>query len=613
MGDLEKKITAVRRRLRLFRLLDWTFWGLIAGLTAAVLLLLVLKLFPNDVPRVEVGAAVAAGILLGAFVAALVRRISLMDAALYADTRLQLRERISSALALARVGRSESRAFPALEADARRYAQAIQPRRDFRYKMPRHAKHALWPALALVAVYFIPQMNLFGNPPPPPAAQRTAAPLMTPEQREKRVQKLRELAEEARKAEEENLAGTPEDLKLADRLERLSRDLSQGRKSDREVVAEMSRLSEELKIQERAFTKEMMPFKQLKGLQRANKTKDLRQDMKNQDFESAAERLQKMAEMMQNPGQMSPNEMDQLASEMDELAQSMKDNPQMAESMGQAAQAMKQMAEAAQQQQNQQQQQNSQNNQQQNQGDNQSQSGEGQNQGSQKQTANQQGSSSQSQGQQGQSQSMQQASQQASASLQQAAQQMQGMQQAMANAQRASELQNSLSQATASSLGSGQPSGQQGSGQSGSSQGQRRPGSMGGQGQGSAQSQAGGPRQGVPGTGEFQRGNPQNQGMGTGGAGRGMGGNPPDDGSMAQQFDDVFIPGQQNEGEIIAFFETEATAPKGESKLDYTRVPQAYRQKAADSIVDQEIPAGMRNAVRDYFESINFNQPEESE
>jgi hypothetical protein len=114
--------------------------------------------------------------------------------------------------------------------------------------------------------------------------------------------------------------------------------------------------------------------------------------------------------------------------------------------------------------------------------------------------------------------------------------------------------------------------------------------------------------QGEGGSGEWGEGEPnEGDGTGSGNPGRG-GGEVPDDGSMAIGFSDVFIQGEQNDGEIIAVFEVDAPVPAGESRIDFTRVPAAVRQRAADSIQQTEIPAGMRNAVRGYFEAINLQQ-----
>ncbi|MEO8376962.1 MAG: hypothetical protein ABI579_04760, partial [Candidatus Sumerlaeota bacterium] len=40
----------------------------------------------------------------------------------------------------------------------------------------------------------------------------------------------------------------------------------------------------------------------------------------------------------------------------------------------------------------------------------------------------------------------------------------------------------------------------------------------------------------------------------------------------------------------------------------YTSVPASYEQRAADAMTDTEIPVGMRNSVKDYFERINFGK-----
>lgn len=604
MSDLEKKIAAVRLRLKLFRVLDWTLWGLLGGLIAVDLLILTLKFFPNDIPIEIVASAILSLAIVGSCVAALFTRYTMFEAALLADARLQLRERLSSALILGQTGAKSDPAYQALEGDARRFALAIQPGRDFRYKSPRHARHTIWPALGIIALYFMPQLNLFGNPPPPAPPPIATTPKMTEEKRRERAEELRQLAKKAREKTDDLQTAT--DLKLAEKLERLAEDVSLGRKEEKEVVAEMSRLNDELKLRQREINKEAQPFKQLKGLQQANQTKDLQQNLKNMDFQKAADQLQKMAQAMQDPAQLKAEDKKELSQELEQLAQSLKDNPQMAEALQKAAEALKQSAEAQQQQEQQQDQQQAQQQSEQQQG-NQEQNQAGQSSQGQQQQPNQQGNASASQSQSAAQQQAAQAAQNALAALQQAAQQMENMEDMKQQMQQLSELQAQMSQSMSQAMGAGEMQsstpGQQAnsstlSGQTGQGAPGNSPSPMGMPGQG-----PGGMRNGQ---GEWSEGDNDQEGMGSGGPGRGRGGNPPDSGAQASGFVDTFVPGMKNEGEIIAVFDIDAPAPKGESNIMPSNARAAYEQRAADAITDTEIPVGMRNSVRDYFERINF-------
>lgn len=653
MQELQRKIAAIRFRLRLFRVLDWAFWGLLAGLCIAALLMLVVKFVPVGPVYLPIAGAIVAGAVLLSAIAAAFRRVTMFEAALRADVQLNLRERLSSALALADLHRQGEMAYAALEDDAVHYARALQPTRDFRYKAPRHARHTVWPALACVLLYFAPTYDLFHKPAPPPSMHTTTT-AMTPEERKKEAEKIHELAKQARKREENLQIG--EDLKFADKLERLSQDVSLGRKDKKEAMAEMSRLGDDMKLQQRDMQKMTQPFKQIQGLKQADHTQDLQRDMKDQKFEAAAEKMQKLAD---DVAKMSAEEKQEVAEELKQLAQQTKDNEQMSDALQKAAEAVEQAAKQQQQQeqtaqqQPQQQTQQQQGQQGQQQQSQQGQQQQGQQQGQQQQqagaqqqqqqggqqpqpqqgsqgqqskpeqasagqqgsqqqqqAANQSGSSNSQQSKSQQSAAGQQSQQQAAAAMKQASQQMQQMQQMAQQMQQLSELQNQLSQCQGGGQGSSgqqaqsqsQPGPGQGQGQGGQGQ---QPGNSPGQGAGEQSGQ--GPGSSKNGQGEWAQGNTEAQGNGSGGPGRGNGGRPPDDGSSATGFVDSFIPGQKNEGEIIAVFEVDAQVPKGESNIRYKNVPGELRQNAADAMRDTEIPVGYRNAVKDYFESIHFD------
>ena len=93
-------------------------------------------------------------------------------------------------------------------------------------------------------------------------------------------------------------------------------------------------------------------------------------------------------------------------------------------------------------------------------------------------------------------------------------------------------------------------------------------------------------------------------------AGGGGQGNGPvaDAGYQPVQFSDTLIRGEANEGEILAVIEIDAPATKGESNVKYQQLYDTQAQRAADSMRQNEIPMGYRNAVRDYFEAINPQQ-----
>src|SRR5690606_29547792 len=102
-----------------------------------------------------------------------------------------------------------------------------------------------------------------------------------------------------------------------------------GAKDKKAAVAELSRLEDEVRMEKREMDLKAEPFKQIKGLQRANQTREIQQDLKDLQFNDAAQKMQDMAQ--QQLGQMSAQQTEELAREMENLASELKDNQQMAE------------------------------------------------------------------------------------------------------------------------------------------------------------------------------------------------------------------------------------------------------------------------------------------
>ncbi|MCC5877715.1 MAG: hypothetical protein JJU11_15955 [Candidatus Sumerlaeia bacterium] len=558
MTDLEKKLRAIRRRLLLRRLVDWSAWGLVAGLVAVALVLLVRVFFPFQTDLLFMGATIVVAAMLTGAIGALFRGATLFEAALRADAHLGLHERLSSAWLLSqqRREREPSPALVTVMEDARQHAQAIHPRRDFRCNLPRHFLHGTWPALGIVVLLFVPSLPLFQSDDDPSGSreERTTRNTLTTEERTNIAEEIRRLAREERERRLD--AGDAElDLNMSDRLERLARDLEMGNTDRLETMAELSRLNEEVQVKQRDADRERQPFRQLSGLQQAQQTRELQRSLKNGDFQKAAEQFDEIARKLQ---EMDEEDLQELAEELEQLANQLKENPGMAEALRDAAEAIQEMMEQNQQQ---------------------GQSGEGQDstdQAGQQAGTDTPGSDGEA-GQQSaqQNQAMSQAMSQAMESLSQARDRSEGMEQLQRQVEQLAQMQQGLSECMGACAAGG------GEGEDG-------------------QQMAGSMSQGSGG-----------EGMGSGGPGRGQGGAPPEDRSAQVGFQDVFIPGDQHEGEIIAVFEGEGLVPAGESTLDYREVPMEVRQRAARSIEDTRIPAGHRSSVRDYFEAIHFNNEQD--
>jgi hypothetical protein len=655
MAELEGKILQIRRRLTWFFFAEVLARAALVAMVLALVYLVAQRLANLPAEPLVVAAGLVGLSLVVAGVWTWRRRLSLVEAALAADERLALCERLSSALLL-HGWQDSTGAVQALEADALRHAAAIQPRRDFQWRAPRALVHLAWPTAAFVGTYLLmPQFDLFAKPSPLTPPIDPAAQQAEERMRKETARELKELARELEEKRREEDLALVDTVNFAKELERLSDDLYLGNKDKRAAVAELSRLEDEVKLQKRDLAQEAEPFKQIKGLQRAETTRQIQQDMKDLRFNDAARRMEQIAQ--QQVTQMSSAQTEQLANELERLAEELKGNSEMSESLQKSAEALKQLAEArrqdeqsagqqqtAQQQaspeqqasanQGQQglQQQSQQQQGQQPQPSDQGQQEQGQQQASQSNQGQQQsqgqpsqspaGGSPQQQSQQGdqQSRATSDALAQAQRQLQQAAQQMANQQQLVNEMKQLDQVSQQLGQARSSLLNSQSQDSQ--SAQGGQSGGQQAQGQGGQQGQNSGQSggqpcghsncppgqcQGGGQgQQGQgQGQGQFAQGAPEGQGQGSGGPGRGQGGNPPDAGLVEVDFLDEMIRGEKNDGEILAVIEIDAPALKGESNVRYTQIYNTRMQNNADAMRQNEIPLGYRNAVRNYFEAIN--------
>ena len=156
--DVVREFAAgVARRLGLQALLDALAAALSAGLGAATVLVAAERLLSLGL---DVGLLVAAPLLvacLAGAAAGLSRWPGLEAAALRADARLALQERLSSALAGGRGPMAEL-----VRADAARHVAAIGLRERFPIRQPRWLRALALLAMALAASALMPQMDVLG-------------------------------------------------------------------------------------------------------------------------------------------------------------------------------------------------------------------------------------------------------------------------------------------------------------------------------------------------------------------------------------------------------------------------------------------------------------------
>ena len=168
---IQSKLSAIQRRMRIEsvfqNLATFNLWGLlIAGI-----LLVVNRFFPLPIP---IGFAIALPIVVASVIAvglSLLRKVDPSAVAHLVDQRLDLKERIGTALEA--MGRRETGDFAILQIrDAARAAQGILPATVVSYTIPRTLKWFPIPMLLVGLSFFIPRM--YEVVPPPNLSEQAA-------------------------------------------------------------------------------------------------------------------------------------------------------------------------------------------------------------------------------------------------------------------------------------------------------------------------------------------------------------------------------------------------------------------------------------------------------
>lgn len=570
MEQLKRKVRAVRRRLLWLRFLHLTLVGLFwLSILAALTLVAGRLVLPIDDEtawqswtHLAVAGLLALCVPVGVL-GALLGRLTLFHAAVEADGRLGLKERISSAILLRGARRPMEEL---LEADAVVAAQHIRPRRDFPFTPPRTLRWLPVPVFALViTALLLDQHNLLAGSQAPTPEERAELTLAREENQDEaqRLEELATLIEETASS-----SSSPEHFaELRRELEQIAENLREADASRLEEVADLSNLADQAAQQREAAERRLEQTSGFAADPSAQRTAGLQQAMQEGDFERAREMLQELAQEIQQEmasGEMTAEQLEQLADEIERMAEQMGENSETGQQLAQAAQAMRQAAQASRE-------------------------------------------AGQQQGQQGQANSGQAAGQaaqamaQANQAMQQAMSQMSEAMSDLADAQEqlaiAEALEQDLNAARASlARNPGERRAQQCQACR-SGEGQCQGGTCRGQGNAWRLSQR---------SGAWRAGETNRQGSGTGGPGQGRGGRPPESDGGDTAFRDEALSATHLPGVIIAEMEHhDGVQVEGESTVAVSDVFLTYEQRAEQTLETEVIPAGYRGIARDYFTAIH--------
>ena len=250
-GALEDALGAVARRLRLVRWIRYASRGALAAATVSLAAVVCdhFDILPDALPLAAViSVAFALGLLAGT-VATFLRPLNPMDVARLAETRLGLKERLSSALDFERTGNQTADPDAVLfrrlqQNDARAYAGRLKAAEAAPLRLPWETK-ALVPALLLlVLAVVLPSLPAFI--PPGVLLERNIV--------KKEGQKLEQTARVIQKAAEAK--NMPATKRAALNMQKLGRRMAQGRMDKKQAMVRMAQLTQQMQTQQKQLAQQ---------------------------------------------------------------------------------------------------------------------------------------------------------------------------------------------------------------------------------------------------------------------------------------------------------------------------------------------------------------------
>lgn len=329
MDPLLAVLRKVRRRMMFQRWLAFNVKALLISLTLCVLLQVVTRLFPGILAPEPLYLAVLILGILGATAWTVYRRPRLLDAALEADNRLGLQERVTSSLALAD---ADGPMIDALHADARRRLAGLDTAHAFPLYPPRAARWLAVPLLAFVLASFMPDIDLFG------LHKRQVEATQKDEAR--RVQAAR-LEEVAKRLKEEGAVPGPRNLDaLSASFADLAGDLESGELTEKQALAKVTDLAQEIQQHRQALQQNAATPKLLEDLSGFGAAESIAKSIQQGNFGEAAQEAEKLQEKLKK-GNLTPEEKKKLAESVKKLAEALKSGE-----LGQKGALNKALAEA---------------------------------------------------------------------------------------------------------------------------------------------------------------------------------------------------------------------------------------------------------------------------
>lgn len=330
MSPIESTLKRVGRRMAIQQWFHLLAEAAFAAIVAASAALILMRLMIEVVDPLIVAAVLTGVALVAASATAYLRRPKSIEAALEADKRLGLNERITSSLQL---GDQNDGLAQQLHQDAQRHAAGIVPTRDFPFQLPHRSRAFCIALVAFGCLYLLmPEFDLLGF------KERQAQAAAEHQKKLDTVARIEEVIEplkESAKLEADNLGLDA----LTGDIDAMLEDFKTGKINEKQVLAKLMNKAEALAAQQAAM--EQAQPKMSVNPKDLGQAAEVAEQMQQGNFGKAAEAMKALKEKMES-GEMTEQQKQELAQDLKKLSESMSGES------GAASEALKQaLAKAA--------------------------------------------------------------------------------------------------------------------------------------------------------------------------------------------------------------------------------------------------------------------------
>lgn len=322
---LPTTLKKVRRRIALQRWVAYTVRGLFASASIACVWVILTRLFP------QLGDPIfgIAGILIVGYLIAVAwtvyKRPGLVDAALQADERLGLKERLTTSLELADRQDAMSQA---VHADAKRQLQGLNLRNAFPLVTTGVSRWVYVPLIVLGLAYMLfPELDLGRH------QERQAEAVA--EQRAVSV-KVERIKSDLKSLKDDPQAAEGPLADLAVSLADLARDLEAAALTDKQAMARLTSLADQLRKQRQGLAEENPTPKLAGNMDKLGLTREFARALQEGRMSDAVQKAKELAKKMRD-GDLSEKEMKDLQKDLKKLSDMLGGkNSQIGEALSQA-------------------------------------------------------------------------------------------------------------------------------------------------------------------------------------------------------------------------------------------------------------------------------------